>query len=286
MTIKLDKDQNKSLQKRAYNKANSGSTGYKKTILASQLDEAFKRFNEKFTFDYEPKKGDLGWHPSGDCLPPVSRLWGYAYFAVNGEFHPSVTNATAKKDLNHLNKTFMVGHYWHQVIQYLIQKEGWAAPEAIEGIGYRAWDSQGDYRFIVASNDPTGDAIVQGTVQPFHYVRGQGDVAPLIMPNWTGLVDIKTMNPADYKAGLSQSRFANKYLAQINIYMDLFNLDQALILAVDKGSAQFAEYTFVRDQILIDQIYAKWERVSYLLDHDIIPTEADDKLFELYIGDE
>jgi hypothetical protein len=286
MPIKFDKDQNKAINKKAYNRANAGSTGYHKTILANQLDEAFKRFNGDFEFIYEPKKSDQGWHPSGDCLPPVSYLWGKAYASL----HPE-TATVPGKDLSHLNKIFMVGHYWHQIIQHIIITECWAAPSAIEGIGYRTWDDEGEYIYTVGSHADqsqvdTAHNSNYESVKPFHYVRGQGDVAPLIMSSWAGLVDIKTMNPDDFKRGLLQSRFANKYLAQINIYMDLFDLDQALILAVDKGSSAFAEYTFVRDQKLIDQIYTKWERVSWLLDHDQEPSSLDDNMFELYIGDE
>lgn len=274
--LKFDSEQKKAIAKK-FDKSKA-QTGYTKTIIINQLDEAFKRFDGPFAFEYESKKGDFGWHPSGDCLPSVSALWAKAYSAL----HPEEATVKAK-DLSHLNKTFMVGHYWHQIIQHIIVKEGWAHASAIEGIGYRAWGENKEYRWVVDNQVYYDDPSAH---KPFHYVRGQGDVAPLVMNGWTGLVDIKTMNPADFKAGLAQSRFANKYLAQINIYMDLFDLDQAIILAVDKGSSAFAEYTFVRDQNLIDQIYAKWERVSELLDKDEQPTTKDDEDFQLYIGDE
>ena len=255
------------------------SVAYQKTILVNQLDEAFKRFDGPFIFEYESKKSDFGWHPSGDCLPRVSVLWANAYSAL----HPDESVAV-RKDLRHLNKIFMVGHYWHQIIQHIIVKEGWAQESSIESVGYRLWDNEGlSTTYWRPTNTPHDDPE---DLRAFHYVRGQGDVAPLVMPTWNGLVDIKTMNADDFKRGLSQSRFANKYLAQINIYMDLFDLDQAMILAVDKGSSAFAEYTFVRDQKLIDQIYAKWQRVGTLLDNNQKPTPEDDEAFALYIGDE
>ncbi len=257
------------LPKPKYNKANS-LKGYQKTILVNQLDEAFKRLNGKFSFVYEPKKPDYGWHPSGDCLPSVSALWHQAY----GTLHPDYALAT--KDLSHLNKIFMVGHYWHQIIQFLIVENGWAAPEAIERIAYRTWNGD-DVQYW-------RDSEIE--CDPFHYVRGQGDIAPLVMSGWSGLVDIKTMNSDDFKRGLLASRFMKKYLAQINIYMDLFGCDQAMILAVDKSSGVSAEYTFVKDEDLVQQVYAKWQRVSELLMRDTEPSLEDDRQYALSIGDE
>ena len=284
MSLVFNKEQQAALNKQ-FNKSKN-NTAYTKTILAGKLDEAFKRFNEPFSFVYEPKQSDFGWHPSGDCLPPVSKLWQNARAALYPE-----ESTVVRKDMSHLTKTFMVGHYWHQIIQYLIVKEGWASQEAIENIAYRCWNAEANYAhtFIVGENyldcsldpdNPKTEAL------PFHFVRGQGDVAPLEMGDWKGLVDIKTMNPADFKAGLGKSRFANKYLAQINIYMDLFDEEAAMILAVDKGSGSFAEYTFVRDDALVSQIYDKWEFVSQFLESGEEPTTEHDNEFALSIGDE
>ena len=263
MTLKLDKALLNSIDARQFNKSKSNSA-YTKTILAGRLDEAFKRFEGPFSFVYEAKKSDYGWHPSGDCLPSVTKLWEKANAALSPQ-----EGAPVGKDLRHLNKVFMVGHYWHQIIQHIIVQEQWAQPSAIENIAYRCWNESANFARTYIVDEHHKDAPVDPDsaqeALPFHYVRGQGDVAPLTVGGWSGLVDIKTMNPSDFKGGLAQSRFSKKYTAQINIYMDLFDLDQAMILAVDKGSSAFAEYTFVRDDTLIDEIYRKWERVSELL---------------------
>jgi hypothetical protein len=118
-------------------------------------------------------------------------------------------------------------------------------------------------------------------------VTGQGDFAPLTAPNgWSGIVDIKTMNGTDYKkastSGLLPQRFENKYVAQMNVYMQLFDQQQAMILGVNKDSPHgFTEFTFLRDDELIDAIWAKWDFVSGCLDTGDTPTDEDDKAYAL-----
>ena len=76
--------------------------------------------------------------------------------------------------------------------------------------------------------------------------------------------------------------FADKYECQFNIYMDLFDEDQAMLLAVNKDTPHdFKEFVFERDQNLIDAIYAKWEFVSLSLEADEPPVPDDDRAFAL-----
>src|ERR1700756_2412778 len=74
----------------------------KKQYLGHLLDAEFGRFEEKFTFDYEPKGEDDAWHPSSDCTPGVVHLYEKAAGLTERKPHPPS-----------LVKTFMVGHYWH-----------------------------------------------------------------------------------------------------------------------------------------------------------------------------
>jgi hypothetical protein len=242
----------------------------KNRILVPQLEKAFVGFDDSWTFTYEPKRGDSAWHPSGHCTPDASQLYDMVHDAYHGYLDPDTT--WVKGEVTGPQKSFMVGHYWHQLIQYVIVKIGLAEPEAIEAIGVKAWN----------------DIAYQhhgGTPKPFHWVRGQGDIAPLVTPEWTGLVDIKTMNSNSFKGAVGGSLpagFAHKYYCQIQIYMDLFDLDQALILGVNKDAPHdFCELTYVRNQDIIDAIYAKWRFVSDCLQRDIVPSSADDKTYAL-----
>lgn len=244
-------------------------------ILVPFLDRCFDTFDEAWTFDYEEKQVDTAWHPSGDCTPMASTLYKntiemYDHLKAGGKV------VRAESDINGgLRKAFMVGHFWHQLIQYIIvNKLEFAGPEDIERRGMyiweRLWNEQG----------------VETPPKPYHWVTGSGDIAPLRTPRWEGVVDIKTMGGEQFKAAKESKRlpprFENKYLCQINIYMDLFDQDKALILGVNKDSPHdFIEFQYTRNQKLIDAIYSKWQFVSECLEKGTAPTEEDDKRLAL-----
>jgi hypothetical protein len=240
--------------------------------LVPHIDKVWETFDEPLLFSYEPKMSDLGWHPSGHCTPSVLDLYTEAVIKLQDvedavemglSVYPQPEQLPAST-----RKAFLVGHYWHQVLQYIIcNKLRWCTLSNIECRGISDWS--------------TGHL-------PFHYVTGSGDIAPCIAPDWTGLVDIKTMGSRYFNLehlptdtyGDSYST-AEKYECQINIYMDLFDLDSAIILAVNKDNGQLKEFMFQKDQELIDTIYAKWKFVSDCLDTGEPPTEADDLLFPI-----
>jgi hypothetical protein len=225
-------------------------------------------FDESFEFSYEPKITDYGWHPSGHCTPSILELYDYA--------KPLYLKAISVKSFSGLppasplpastRKSFIVGHYWHQVLQHIVcNKLHWCGPEDLERKGIRAW------------GDLSGD-----TFQPFHFATGSGDIVPCVAPNWTGIVDIKTMSANQFKQNGIPAWAADKYECQMNIYMDFFDQDNAIILAVNKdGPHDFKEFMFQRNQDLIDTIYGKWEFVSHCLDIGEAPTEEDDLLFPI-----
>lgn len=212
-------------------------------VLVPYLERALTGFDEDWEFHYEPKHGDKAWHPSGDCMPTASDLYLRATGQTTRSFGPTS------------NRAFMVGHFWHQWLQYIVlHKLQLCEPEAIERVAARAWGNT-DYT----------------------WVRGSGDIAPLVMANWRGIVDFKTMSAAHYKESGLPARYANTYLCQINIYMDIFHEERALIVAIQKDSPHgLKEFSFVRDQPLIDSIYRKWKFVSECLRTGTPPTEADD----------
>lgn len=242
-----------------FTKASFPQTLSRNQILVPHL-EAFDKWDQSWEFKYEPKENDDAFHPSGDCMPSALDLWESKRKDEHRPISPS------------LQRTFLVGHFWHQVIQQVIVDLGYAAPEDIERTGTDAW---GPKLELDLRDDP---ATIYGA--PYHWVRGQADICPLTMPRWSGLVDIKTMNTTDWHAseqsGLLPLRFADKYECQMNIYMDLFDQDRALILGVNKDNSKFVEFQFERNQELIDAIYAKWHHVGDCLTEGREPTEEFD----------
>lgn len=214
--------------------------------------ERYDDWDRSFDFHYEPKGHDDGWHPSGDCLLSVHDLYHKAKGSEREKISPS------------LQRTFLVGHFWHQVVQDALVAMEFAEPTAIERKGRKGWG------LSVQVNDSPGIKGGPPAYTPYHYATGSGDVAPLIVGNWQGIMDIKTMNTRNFatlqKNGTLPDWAADKYRAQINIYMDFFDQERAMILAVNKDNSSFAEIRFERDQPLIDSIYDKWRYVSELLD--------------------
>jgi hypothetical protein len=68
----------------------------------------------------------------------------------------------------------------------------------------------------------------------------------------------------------------------MNVYMDFFDYDRALIVAVNKDTPHdFKEFEFRRNQPLIDVIYDKWKFVAECLQDEDRPDADDDLGFEL-----
>jgi hypothetical protein len=92
--------------------------GYK---LVSHLESAIGGDERIWSFEYQPKEHDEAWHPSGDCTPSPLELYNKA----TGDVTPRKISAS-------LAKTFMVGHFWHQWLQFLVVDLGLAEQSAIE----------------------------------------------------------------------------------------------------------------------------------------------------------
>lgn len=235
----------------------------KRHKLAPYLDRYLGTEVENFQFVYEPKIEDDAWHPSGHCTPPVTALYDIAKSVIDG------THERKQWDVGML-KTFLVGHFWHQLLQKAVVDLELATPDAIERRGITMWGKCGD---------PHGVK----TPRPFHWATGAGDVAPCSLPGFDDyVVDYKTMSAHQFKTSGIPDWAAHKYEAQINIYMDFFEIDQGLILAICKDTPhEFKEFEFERNQPLIDAIYDKWEFVSECLDLGEAPSELDDDAFSL-----
>ncbi len=233
-------------------------TGYK---LAPHLDKFIGQGDFEWSATFSPKQGDDAWHPSGDCTPSLHQL----YMSATGQ-------TTGRPISTSLRKTFQVGHFWHAYLQEIVVRLGFCDETAIERKGKRVWAYQA----------PPGHE--DHKPKPYHWATGSGDIAPCSIPKHGDyLVDIKTMGAHDYKRQGMPEWAAAKYECQINVYMDWFDLDQAIILCVCKDSPHdMKEFVFERNQPLIDAIYQKWELVSYCIREEVTPPE--DEEFELPVA--
>lgn len=246
----------------------------KRHKLVPHLDRFLVTEPENFQFDYEPKKTDDAFHPSGHCTPSVTALYASAVEHIEDAKIPGPRKKVTRKAS--LQKTFLVGHFWHQLLQWAVVEMEMADPMAIERQGRRSWGPPGKQTGEI-------DGIPVREPRPYHWATGSADIAPLVLP--TGeeyLVDFKTMGSHDFKGASMPSWAADKYEAQINIYLDFFDMERALIVAIQKDSPHdMKEFEFVRNQPLIDAIYDKWYFVSECLDAGEAPSELDNDEFVL-----
>lgn len=169
-------------------------------------------------------------------------------------------------------KTFQVGHFWHQYLQEICLRADFCSWKAIERRGMKGWGPE---------DNPRPDPYFEGDFmhwRPFHWVTGSGDIAPCLVPGeGKMLVDFKTMKSMDFRKQEPPIWTADKWECQVNIYMDFFGLERALIVGVLKDSPHdMKEFEFRRNQELIDAIYHKWKLVSVCLDEGIVPPEDED----------
>lgn len=255
MPMKFPKDEGRS-------SAAFARTLVKNYKVVPVLDDFLKNEVTDFSFAYEPKLHDDGWHPSGHCLTPPSILYSHA---AEGHLLARETNAEQQK-------IFAVGHFWHQLLQHAALKTGIAQSDAIERRGIRGWG-------VEESHD-----VEWGTVNyyPWHYATGSGDIAPCDTGDWRGVVDFKTMSSNQYRSSAIPEWAAGKYEAQINIYMDFFDEDSGIIVALNKDSPHaMKEFEYERNQPLIDAIYTKWEYVATCLVQGVEPDSKEDDFWDL-----
>lgn len=209
--------------------------------LVPLLDREIGKGDFNWSYEYKPKVGDDGWHPSGDCLPSIHDLWLRGQAVPQNESRPFSAS---------LYKTFQVGHFWHAYLQELCLNMDLCDEAAIERKGINRW--------------------AEG---PYNWATGAGDLAPVDIPgHGEYLVDIKTQNARDYAKNGLPDWCADKYEAQINIYMDFFAIDRAIILCVCKDSPHdFKEITYRRNQPLIDAIYEKWKIAGACITENVEP---------------
>lgn len=172
-------------------------------------------------------------------------------------FHPSSAlrcalelYASLRNDLPHekpaadAQKTFMIGHMYHSLLQYAV----------VEGLGFATWDDiekEYDFYFETEAGNP-------------YRVRGFIDIARCVIPNRsTYLVDIKTMHARIYAQNSLPESTLEKYTAQVKLYLEFEELPEALILCAEKDNPhRFKEITIQRDPEFVADVIEKWETVA------------------------
>lgn len=232
----------------------------KRTKLIQHYDPIWDTWDGPLTFTYSSKEGDDAFHPSGDCTPSSQALCVKATAKMVGKDPDPVKGS--------LRKAFLVGHFWHQVYQHLtLTKLGFCESASVERTGMTTWGWQDS-----EMSDPNPIPL------PYHWARGSADIAPCEVPGYGPyLVDFKTMNARDFGKQDPPAWTADKWECQLNIYMDWFKLDRALIIGICKDSPhELKEFEYRLNQPLVKAIYEKWQNVSNCITLDITPDQDED----------
>ncbi len=256
----------------------------RRTKLAYHLDRAIGEGDFVWDFQYHPKQEDTGWHPSSHCTPSPAELWHHAIDSNGAQDHLADGSAPIQKNRQEgfsstLYKTFMVGHFWHAYLQWiLVNQLDFARPKAIERRGVKGWGSN------LVSGQHSGKGKDVHHYRDWHYVTGSADVAPVYLPTYGEfLVDFKTLNSHMFKPNVPPGDTIIKWECQVNIYMDFFDLDRALIVGINKDAPHdFKEWEFERNQPLVDALYGKWRLVSTCIEEGVEPPA--DEIVSLPIG--
>lgn len=203
-------------------------------ILVPHLNNWFAnaKFDDTISFDIHPnKEHDDAFHPSS-ALKCARHLFA--------DFREDLPREKPAADSQ---KIFMFGHFSHSIIQKIVVELGFCDDAEIE--------KEYDFRFTTAVGNP-------------YRVRGFIDIARCVVPNrGTYLVDIKTMNARIYAQTDLPLTTMEKYEAQVKLYLEFEELDEAIILCVEKDSPhRFKEIIVKRDPDFVAGIIERWEGVT------------------------
>lgn len=241
---------------------------FAKTKLGYLLDKEIGKGEFVWEYKYEPKGEDDAWHPSGHCTPSIFELYQYA--AAYEVLSETPQDGSAPIDKNApaheppLAKIFQVGHFWHQYLQEICVRASLCELKNIERRGYKGW---GDLEASLKPGEERWKA--------FHWVTGSADICPLEIPgHGPYLIDFKTMGSHQFRGNKPHELTLEKWECQLNVYMDFFNVDKALIVGINKDAPHdFKEFEFERNSDLVDRLYYKWKLVSECLDEGVAPPE-------------
>lgn len=248
----------------------------KKELLVPHLDRWFNagKFPDEIAFRIRlNKEKDDAFHPSSDASLCAQQL-----------FAKRMGHTYGRPFTGSSFKAFMVGHYWHEVIQYILVDElGFVKPEDVEK----------EKRVLRwGSVTMTGTDHVEAGFDAYRWwARGYIDIAHCNIPGRGDyLIDIKTMRAMEFAK--ARPSLWNKYYAQLQMYLDWENMETAIVLCVEKDSPhKFKEILVKRDPAFAEKVYKRWDLVIEAVKDDMPPecdicnlTEEDscpvDKLYE------
>lgn len=183
---------------------------------------------------------------------------GYFHPSSHAFLPPSMLYQDMRKMLIHvrpspaLRRTFDCGHMWHGYLQNIMLEMGYVKEDGIE-------------QHVVAEREGKfGKFIGSGT----------GDLVNVEIPgHGTWLVDIKTMNKPEFEQGANEFTM-KKWVAQVSCYMDWFEADKAMILAICKDSPHdMREYQIIRNDPLLQEIYDRWSYAKWCVDNEQPPSD-------------
>lgn len=224
---------------------NFGKHFARNEILVPHLNTWFAhaKFDDEIPFDiviHPNKEKDDAFHPSS-ALKCSQALFAAFRKDLPEENHPA-----------DLQKTFMFGHFSHAIVQKIVVELGFATPDDIE--------KEYDFHFETEAGNP-------------YRVRGFIDIARCVVPNrGTYLVDIKTMNARVYAQQNLPESTMEKYEAQVKLYLAFEELDEAIILCVEKDTPhRFKEIVIQSDPDFVDAALERWESVTDALVEGRVP---------------
>lgn len=200
-------------------------------ILVPTIEKALLRAQDIWPAEYaikvynKERTFDSYFHPSSDTLTPELQL----FYEFSPDYDLPKDPLTSAQIM-----TFQVGSAYHSLIQSMLIHLDMLDPAEVE-VGFR------DER---------------------RHCSGTLDIRSMKMPNGQSMpVEIKS---AGYGASIPQ-HFMDKYIAQLNVYMDVGcgePQEQGLLLILEKQSPhRFREILVKRDEILLSQIYRRWNHV-------------------------
>lgn len=212
----------------------------KKELFVPHIERylAKAEFPEIWNFPIRPhKEPDKFFHPSGDCTPCERYL--FAKFAEPDRLPLSTHNATS-------HKNFMVGHFWHILMQDIFVATNMAEENDVE---LKLMRREEDWTAV-------GSADIGRAYSPGH--------------DASYLIDFKTMNSRGFASGPSDDLLA-KWRLQVNCYMDWMQEfgdppQQAVMILIQKDSPHaFKEVVIDYEPGIIYPIYNKWSIVHEAL---------------------
>jgi hypothetical protein len=252
----------------------------KKELLVPHLDGWFNRGEFPDTIDFAirlNKEPDDAFHPSSDSSLCAQQL-----------FAKRMGHTYGRPFTGSSFKAFMVGHYWHEVIQYILVELGFSEQSDVEKQHIVENTGTGFIHCGGVSNVESVPVTGRGNVW---WARGYIDIAHCRIPGRGDyLIDIKTMRAMEFAK--NRPSLWDKYYAQLQMYLDWEGMQTAIVLCVEKDSPhRFKEILVERNRSFAEKVYERWDRVIQAVKDDIPPecdicnlTESDscpaDKLYE------